>query len=113
MEKIKQINVVLKEFFGNPSNPRSIQAKYAMDIFIKNGIFPSDHRNGRPIRELLRKLDKISQLSLIPFVRAERKEANTYWYFDAQDSFKIDSQPKKLESQRKQEKKQMTIPEKC
>lgn len=82
-DKIKQINNVLNKFFSNPSNPRSVRAKDLMDLFIAHGIFIADHRNGLPIRKLLRKLDRENNLHLIPFVRPERKNKNTNWYFEA------------------------------
>lgn len=85
MEKIEQINNVLKEFFSNPSNPRFIMAKDLMDLFIAHGIFTADHRNGLPIRKLLRNLDRGHNLHLIPFVHPKRKNKNTYWYFIATD----------------------------
>lgn len=83
MDKINQINNVLNKFFSNPSNPRSVRAKDLMDLFIAHGIFIADHRNGLPIRKLLRKLDRENNLHLIPFVRPERKNKNTNWYFEA------------------------------
>ena len=83
MDKIKQINNVLNEFFSNPSNPSFVRAKDLMELFIAHGIFSADHRGGLPIRKLLRKLDREDNLHLIPFVRAERKNKNTNWYFEA------------------------------
>ena len=86
MDKVKEINAVLKEFFDNPANQRCVKAKDLMDLFIKHGIFNADHRNGLPIRKLLRELDKTGELHLIPFVYAERKNKNTNWYFVACNS---------------------------
>ncbi len=82
-DKINEINIVLKDFFDNPSNPRCVLAKSLMPLFIKHKIFNSDHREGLPIRNLLRALDRENKLNLIPFVQAERKTKNIYWYFMA------------------------------
>lgn len=87
--KIKQINNVLNKFFSNPSNPRAVRAKDLMELFIAHGIFEKDNKNGLPIRDLLRKLDRKNKLHLIPFVHPERKSKNTYWYFIKIDSDKI------------------------
>lgn len=38
-----------------------------------------------PIRKILRALDAKNQLSLIPFIKAERKESNTNWFFISSD----------------------------
>jgi hypothetical protein len=52
-----------------------------MPQFIKAGIFEKDHRNGLPIRQLLRDLDEIKALNKIPAIQPERKKVNTKWYF--------------------------------
>lgn len=82
-EKIHLINSILSEYFANPYNPRKIQAKELMPLFIQKGVFNADRKNGLPIRQLLRKLDENNQLGMIPFVLAERKSMNTNWYFIA------------------------------
>ena len=69
-EKIAKINETLAQFFNDPSNPKQILAKDLMPLLVKNGIFPSDHRKGLPIRNLLRKLDTRNALSQIPYVVA-------------------------------------------
>jgi hypothetical protein len=52
-----------------------------MPQFIKAGIFEKDHRNGLPIRQLLRDLDEINALDKITSILPERKKVNTNWYF--------------------------------
>jgi hypothetical protein len=81
-ETITQINRTIKEFFENNPAIRRIPAKDLMPAFIQAGIFTKDHRDGLPIREVLRKLDRSGSLHRIPFVRAERKQVNTNWFFD-------------------------------
>lgn len=81
ISKINQINKVIETFFkANPSIDK-IAAKELMPDFIKEGIFTSNHRDGLPLRELLRELDRENRLKLIPALHAERKTKNTYWFF--------------------------------
>lgn len=80
--EINEINRVIERFFiANPS-VSSIPAKDLMPEFIKAEIFTKDHRNGLPIRNVLRELDENKNLALIPYVRTERKKVNTYWFFE-------------------------------
>lgn len=80
-EKIEQINKVINDYFENSTKEDSVAVKELMPYFIKAGIFTKDHRNGLPIRDVLKHLDKKKELNKIPFVHAERKEKNTFWYF--------------------------------
>ena len=73
---INRINNVLKEFFNDKSNPKCVKAKSMMELFIQKGIFPSNHKDGLPIRKLLRGLDEF-----IPYVVIERKTTNRNWFF--------------------------------
>jgi hypothetical protein len=52
-----------------------------MPQFIKADIFNKDHRNGLPIRNVLRDLDENNQLGMILYVFPERKAKNTNWFF--------------------------------
>lgn len=81
MANLELINKVIKTYFEKNSNIQKVLAKDLMPDFIKAGIFNSDQRDGLPIRKELRKLDSKKQLSLIPYVLAERKSKNTNWYF--------------------------------
>ena len=72
-EKIRKINEVVGRFFDDPGNPRRVAAKDLMPLFIREGIFTADHKNGLPIRSLLRELDQQKALNLIPYVIADRK----------------------------------------
>ena len=79
-DRITTINKVLADYFGK--HPGStIMAKDMMCDFIKAGVFPADHKNGLPIRKLLRELDAANNLHLIPYVHVERKAVNNNWYF--------------------------------
>lgn len=81
MEKIYQINTVVKFFFENNTSLWEIPAKELMSNFVKAGIFVEDKKSGLPIRIILKKLDAQNQLYLIPFVYADRKAKNVNWYF--------------------------------
>ena len=81
MNKIAAINTVLQQFFNDNTSVTTIPAKDMMPYFIKAGIFDKDEKKGKPIREILRKLDSEKQLHLIPYVIPERKAKNTNWFF--------------------------------
>lgn len=50
-------------------------------MFIEKGNFLKDHRNGFPIRQLLRELDGAKKMHLIKHARVVRKDKNRNWYF--------------------------------
>lgn len=81
MEKIAQINKVISAYFEITSSVPEVPAKDLMPHFVKAGVFPQDHRDGLPLRKILRKLDESNHLHLIPFVYADRKATNVKWYF--------------------------------
>ncbi len=81
LSKIKSINDTLDAFFSSDSARSITPAKDLMPAFIKAGVFTKDIKNGKPIRDILRELDKADQLKLIPYLHAERKGLDTYWYF--------------------------------
>ena len=79
--KINLINEVLEEYISDPSNQRKVQAKEMMPAFIKKGIFNGNHKDGLPIRTLLRKLYKEENLKAIPYAYGEEKKKNINWFF--------------------------------
>ena len=79
--KIEKINQVLADYFEKNKSMNRVPAKDMMDYFVGAGIFKEDRKNGYPIRKLLRELDEKNELHLIPYVVAERKIANTNWFF--------------------------------
>ncbi len=81
LEKVKEINLVIEEFFKQNSTLEIIPVKTLMPHFIKAGIFIKDIKNGMPIRQVLRELDKADELKLIPYTHAKRQEQSIYWYF--------------------------------
>lgn len=80
-KEIDNINEVIEAYFVNNPSATIIPAKELMPEFIADGIFKKDTKNGKPIRDVLRRLSRTNQLQLIPYVHAELKEQNTYWYF--------------------------------
>ncbi len=54
-----------------------------MPLLVEEGFFKQDHREGFPLRELLRELERVSKLYLIPQVSFEQKNQNKYWFFNA------------------------------
>ena len=87
MSKINQINTAIQEYFELNKSVKVIPAKDMMPYFILAGIFPRDNKNGLPIRAVLRRLDEKNELHQIPFVYAERKAANTNWFFQRSGNF--------------------------
>ena len=53
-ERISSINSVLRDYFAKHPQSGMILAKEFMPLFIKNGIFNKDNREGLPIRKVLR-----------------------------------------------------------
>ena len=78
--KIQVINKVIDEYFNNNPQLIWIKAKDIMPELIKAGVFVKDTKAGKPLRDILRELDKNKELNKIPFIHAERKEENIYWY---------------------------------
>jgi len=81
MKDINKINSVIEAYFKNNPSITIVPAKELMPDFIKAGIFEKDNKNGKPIRSVLRALDRSNEMELIPFIHTERKDENIYWYF--------------------------------
>lgn len=80
-ERVKAINNVLRAYFADKTNPRQVPALKLMGLFINKGIFNKDHRNGLPIRKILRKLNNEGRLHDIPYAHGDLKQKNIYWTF--------------------------------
>jgi len=76
-----RIDQVVRDYFYSNSSVSEIPAKDLMPLFIEKGIFFKDHRNGLPIRQLLRELDAVEQLYLLESVKVIRNAVNRNWYF--------------------------------
>jgi hypothetical protein len=53
-----------------------------MPKLIEKHFFKKDHRDGLPLREVLRELDSKGMLYLIPQVSGVQNETNTFWFFN-------------------------------
>ncbi|MGW1456605.1 hypothetical protein ACWBC2_16590 [Salegentibacter agarivorans] len=62
---------------------KNAKPKDLMPILIEKGFFKQDHRNGLPLRNLLRELESSGKLYLIPQANFVQKEQNKFWYFNA------------------------------
>jgi hypothetical protein len=60
----------------------NVKPKELMPLLIEKGFFNQDHKEGLPLRNLLRELNFRNELYLIPQVRADHKEKNIYWFFN-------------------------------
>jgi hypothetical protein len=95
--RVKKINDVLNNYFKKNPDKDLISAKDFMHLFISEGIYVKDVKNGRPLRDDLRWLDKENKLDLLPYIYPDRKNSRTYWYFmnDKHILIKDISYPKK------------------
>ncbi len=107
LSKIPAINKVIQQFFDANPSVKQIPAKDLMTYLVRAGIFAADRKGGLPIREILRALDRTNQLHKIPFVLADRKTANTNWYFVSKPDVVI---PKNAATSVKTEFKRSTQP---
>lgn len=63
------------------TGPDEARPKDVMPPLIQNDVFPGDHKQGLPLRKLLRELQRSGDLSVMHTVRPEHKNKNTLWYF--------------------------------
>ena len=81
LDKIGRIDQIIREYFTKHPRIHEVPAKELMPLFVENGIFSKDHRNGLPISDLLRDLDAVNKLDLLSHCSVVRKELNSNWYF--------------------------------
>jgi hypothetical protein len=84
MEKaiIVKMGYVIEEFL-KANHLKDAKPKDLMPILVQKGYFNKDHRDGLPLRNVLRELDEQNMLYLLPQVSVERKASNRFWYFNA------------------------------
>ncbi len=80
IQKALRIKRCVGEYFES-THEKSVPAKELMNLFIKKGIFSTNHQDGFPIRDFLRFLYKNGYLNLIPQAHFDEKESNKNWYF--------------------------------
>ena len=78
---IGRIDQIVRDFFETNRSVNLILAKDLMPLFIQKGIFRKDHRNGLPLRKILRDLDANKKLFLLNHLKVDRKDVNRNWYF--------------------------------
>lgn len=82
VSKVVKMGYVIQEYLQKhkwvDAKPKDL-----MPILIEKGFFTSDHREGLPLRDVLRDLDANGQLYLLPQLRLERKTTNRFWFFNA------------------------------
>jgi hypothetical protein len=76
-----RIDQILRDYFEQNKSVNEVIAKDLMLLFIEKGIFNKDHRDGLPIRDLLRELDAERTLSFLKHIKVDRKATNRNWYF--------------------------------
>ena len=78
---IERINGIIESHFVANPDLKIIPAKDLMPAFIKAGVFTKDNKNGKPIRDFLKDLQRNDQLGQIPFVHTVQENKSTFWYF--------------------------------
>ena len=79
--KALKINEVASHYFQQHPGTTQLKPKDLMTDLVESKIFPKDHKEGLPLRNILRELDENNLLHLIPLLRVERKDKNRLWYF--------------------------------
>lgn len=80
LELARRIDQLIEAWLRE-SGVDTARPKDVMPVLIRNGIFVKNHRDGLPLRKLLRKLDDSGQLSVMKTVRCEQRAKNRVWYF--------------------------------
>jgi hypothetical protein len=85
-KQIESINSVIEAYFTANSDTTIIPVKELMPEFIAAGVFKKDVKNGKPIRDVLKQLNKSNELAQIPYAHAIQNGDDTYWYFVPKDA---------------------------
>ncbi|MEJ8818766.1 hypothetical protein [Lacibacter sp. H407] len=81
LHRIGRIDQIVRDYFEKNKSVTEILSKELMPLFIEKDIFTKDHREGLPIRNLLRDLDAENKLNLLKHVKVIRNAVNRNWYF--------------------------------
>lgn len=81
MSNIRAINAAIKAYFNAHPDEDVVAVKKLMPLFVEKGIYPKNIKNGQPIRNELKWLDKENQLKKIRTVHVVRKGKHNFWYF--------------------------------
>jgi hypothetical protein len=80
IEKGRLADQFIKRWF-TMTGADTAKPKDLMAFLVEHRVFPKDHREGFPLRNLLRQLDAVGQLSVITTARFEHKRKNKSWFF--------------------------------
>lgn len=80
IEKGRLADSLIKRWFAM-TGADTAKPKDLMPYLVKAGVFTKDHRDGFPLRNLLRQLDAVGQLTVMTTVRFEQKRKNKSWFF--------------------------------
>jgi len=83
-EEIIRLSRAIQDIIIKSSQTR-LRPKELMPDLIAQGFFKKDEKFGKPLRDVMNRLDKNGQLGLIPQVVPDRQEKAVYWYFEAAD----------------------------
>jgi hypothetical protein len=95
LHKVGRIDQIVRDYFQENPAIKGVLAKELMPLFIEKAIFFKNHRDGLPIRSLLRHLDQENKLSLLMHVQVVRHAVNRNWYFMAAEATPGRLPPKK------------------
>lgn len=85
-KQIESINSVIEAYFATHTDTQIIPVKELMPELIAAGVFTKDVKNGKPIRDVLKQLQKENTLDQIPFAHPMQNGEDTYWYFVPKDA---------------------------
>jgi hypothetical protein len=85
-KEIENINQVIETYFKAHTDTSIVPVKELMQEFIAAGVFKKDVKNGKPIRDVLKQLNKSNELAQIPYAHAIQNGDDTYWYFVPKDA---------------------------
>jgi hypothetical protein len=83
-QEIIRLSEAIQEIIMKSGEQR-LRPKELMPELIARGFFKKDEKFGKPLRDVLNRLDRSGELPLIPQVIADRQEKAVYWYFEAVD----------------------------
>ena len=80
LERAREIDGLIDEWLRD-TGVETAKPKDVMPFLIQRGAFARDHRQGLPLRKLLRELHRSGNLSVMKTVQFEQKAKNNLWYF--------------------------------
>ncbi len=81
-EDIKSMSTAIETYLIQNNIPIA-KPKDLMGYLIQKKFFKADHRQGLPLRKILRELHKQNKLKLIPQAYYTQPKKNKFWFFSA------------------------------